>query len=151
MRLGHLRAASLLLAVVLGSGAAGAAEEYALRLSNELMSPYCPGRTLSDCPSGEAAQLRAWIAEQERQGRTRQDVEAQLLRVYGEEILGAPRARGFGLAAYVLPVALMGAGAAVLYVFLRRQGRDRAEALPAAPEAVDSELERQVDEELRRV
>ena len=39
-------------------------------LANELMSPYCPGRTLNDCPSSQAAELKSWILAQEQAGRS---------------------------------------------------------------------------------
>jgi hypothetical protein len=61
---------------------------------NSLMSPYCPGRTLMDCPSGEAGELREWIADQESAGRSREEVEEQLYAEFGDVILQAPRARG---------------------------------------------------------
>ena len=35
----------------------------AYALSRELMSPYCPGRTLADCPSPDAAALREEIRD----------------------------------------------------------------------------------------
>ena len=40
-------------------------------VANELMSPFCPGRTLADCPSPDAASLRMWIAVQAAAGRSR--------------------------------------------------------------------------------
>ena len=113
-----------------------------------LMSPFCPGRILIDCPSPQAAELRTWIADQERAGRSRADVEAQLYAQFGDVILQAPKAQGFGLAAYVVPLIAFGCGGAVVWLFLRRQRR--AAAGPAPLAATDPEVERQIDEELAR-
>ena len=43
-------------------------------LSRELMSPYCPGRTLADCPSPDAGAVRDEIRrlEAERQATVRE-------------------------------------------------------------------------------
>lgn len=118
-------------------------------LIDELMSPYCPGRTLRTCPSSQAGELIAWIEAQEAEGRDRDDVYQQLISEFGEEIRQAPEATGFGAAAYVVPVLAFLAGGAVVAVFLRRQGRGGGES--SAPEAaLDPELERMVDEELGR-
>lgn len=150
------RAGLILSCVALAPGAAGAedAPGWSYDLSNHLMSPYCPGRSLPDCPSPQAAELRQWIVTQEHEGRTRAEVEEQLFARYGEVILQAPKASGFGLAAYVIPVLLSLAGAALLVVFLRRQTAGavpRAAAAPGAPTPpLDPELERALDEELRR-
>jgi cytochrome c-type biogenesis protein CcmH len=115
------------------------------------MSPFCPGRTLPDCPSPQAAELQRWIREQERLGRSRGDVETELVTQFGDVILQSPRASGFGLAAYVIPVVLLVAGGSLLVYFLRRQ--TRASVVTAAPPAglrpVDPELERLLDNELR--
>ena len=114
-----------------------------------LMSPFCPGRVLIDCPSPQAAELRAWIAEQESAGRSRADVEAQLYAQFGDVILQAPRAQGFGLTAYVIPLVAFACGGAVVWLFLRRQRRPAAPA-PAPLAPTDPEIERRIDEELAR-
>ncbi len=131
--------------------AAGAAAEdpegWAYALSREMMSPFCPGRSLSDCPSTEAESLRMWILVQDAAGRQRSEVEAELLDRYGDVILAAPRAQGFGWAAYLLPAVVFVAGGILLGVFLRTQTRT---SHGLVPDALDPDLSRRVDEELRR-
>jgi len=138
------------------AGMAGAQEEekpgWGYGLASELMSPYCPGRALPDCPSPQAAELREWIILQERDGRSKKDVMRQLLVRFGEGLLQKPRAQGFGLTAYGLPIVGVIAGGALLFVFFRRQIA-RAAQEPAAPgfqSPADPDLERLVDEEFRR-
>ncbi len=122
---------------------------WAYALPNELMSPFCPGRTLADCSSPQAASLRMWITVQAAAGRTRSDVEGELMERYGDVLRPAPRATGFGIAAYAFPVIAFLAGGVVVFVFLRRQTRSGAKATPvAAP--MDPDLERAIDEELAR-
>ena len=146
-----LAAAALALAVALPARATEpepAAPTWHQELWTGLMSPFCPGRILIDCPSPQAAELREWIADQEAAGRSRADVEAQLYARFGDVILQAPKAQGFGLAAYLIPLAAFGAGGAVVWLFLRRQSRARAEPAPLA--AADPEVDRLIDEELAR-
>src|SRR5262249_46943456 len=81
----------------------GASTRWAYDLANDLMSPFCPGRSLADCPSPDAASLRMWILVQAAAGRTRDDVEQELYARYGEVIRAAPKAEGWGLAAYWIP------------------------------------------------
>jgi cytochrome c-type biogenesis protein CcmH/NrfF len=139
-------------AIAFGATAAGAevvapSEGWAYELSHDLMSPFCPGRTLADCSSPQAASLGLWLVVQEAAGRSRDDVEAELFERYGDALRAAPRATGFGLTAYVFPVLAFLAGGVVVAVFLRRQ--TRAVARPVRhPLASDSELERLIDQEL---
>jgi cytochrome c-type biogenesis protein CcmH/NrfF len=105
------------------SAAARASDErgWGYALANELMSPWCPGFALPDCSSGYAADLRLWILEQERLGRPREEVKAEILARYGEKMLQAPRAEGWGILAYAIPAAIILGGLAVLVWFLRAQ------------------------------
>ncbi len=143
------RAALVLFLVWFCAGPAQAteSESWAYGLWGELMSPYCPGRTLADCPSGQAEQLRIWILVQAASGRSRDDVVAELLERFGDDIRPTPSAEGFGLTAYLIPAAAFAVGGVVVFAFLRRQTRDAALRPQTAPEALDPELERAIDEE----
>ncbi len=150
---------ALALALGLALGAASAAAEsradatWGYDLADDLMSPYCPGRALSECPSPQAEELREWILAQERAGQSREAVESELFRVFGDTLRQTPRAEGVGLVAYAIPAVVFAAGGGLLFWFLRRQRRragagSAAAAPPLAP--VDPELERQIEEEMRR-
>jgi cytochrome c-type biogenesis protein CcmH/NrfF len=129
------------------TGAPGG-ERWSPRLFRELMSPFCPGRTIADCPSPQADQLRVWVGIQEAAGRTREDVEAELFERFGDAVLPAPRPEGFGITAYAVPIGATILGGFVLAIFLRRQLRAAASAAPAAVGPLDPEVERAIDEEL---
>lgn len=146
----------VLLGAALLVSAAAAGEEmqpegWAYELAGYLMSPYCPGRTLSDCPSPQAQDLRMWIIVQEAAGRSRPEVEEELYAQFGDVIRPAPKAKGFGLAAYAIPVLGFMAGGLLVVLFLRRQTSRGEEPAPPPPApAPDAELERLVDEDLAR-
>ena len=57
-------------------------------LSNELMSPYCPGRTISACPSENARKLEDHILAEARSGKSREEIETQLVGRFGTDIIG---------------------------------------------------------------
>jgi cytochrome c-type biogenesis protein CcmH/NrfF len=153
-----VRTLLIFLAILVALGAPAQAEEepWSYSVWRETMSPFCPGRTLADCPSSQADSLRLWIQMQEAAGRSREDVEAELVERYGDVVLGAPRAQGLGIAAYAVPLAAFLVGGVGLALFLRRHTR-RSGGPPGpaasgsrAPPAADPDLERLVDEELRR-
>ena len=75
-------------------------ERVLAELSNELMSPYCPGRTIASCPSGQARKLEDHILAEAQAGKTREEIEQSLVERFGPEIIGyAPQ-----------PVVLYGSG-----------------------------------------
>jgi cytochrome c-type biogenesis protein CcmH len=132
------RAAALagLCAVAL-AGAARAEDDatWGYALADELMSPWCPGFALPDCASGYASDLRLWILEQERLGRSEEDVKAEILARYGERMLQAPKAEGRGVLAYAIPAAVILGGLIVLVTFLRRQAAPALASGVADPRA----------------
>jgi cytochrome c-type biogenesis protein CcmH/NrfF len=128
-----------------------AARGWAYELHNHLMSPFCPGRTLADCSSPQAASLRMWIVVQEATGRSRADVEDELLERYGDVLRPAPLATGFGITAYAVPVLAFLCGGVGIAVFLRRQTRaPKGEGATSEARPADPELERIIDEQLAR-
>jgi cytochrome c-type biogenesis protein CcmH/NrfF len=139
-----------LLALVLAApvGAESGEPGWSYDLWNDLMSPYCPGRTLAECPSTQAEKLRLWIVEQEEAGRSAEEVTSELYATFGDVLRQAPLPRGVGLAAYVIPVLLLLGGAAILVLFLRRQGRRRAPEPAPDPVPGDPELERALEAEI---
>jgi len=153
-RFSMLGLAGIFAALLLGASTATAEGEatavpegWAYKLSNQLMSPFCPGRTLSACTSPQAEDLRLWLIVQEASGRSREDVEAELFERFGDVLRSAPRAEGFGLTAYVFPVIAFLAGGVFVVVFLRRQTRVTATPEPSS-QPPDPELERIIDQEL---
>ena len=126
------------------TAADAAATRWAYQLAQDLMSPFCPGRSLADCPSPDAASLRMWILVQGAAGRTRADVEEELYARYGEVIRARPKVEGFGAGAYLIPIGVFAAGGGLVGWFLHRATkRTRPEA---PPRGLDPEVERKVDE-----
>ena len=139
---------ALLCVPMLASEARGEEAGWSYEMWNDLMSPFCPGRTLADCPSDKAEDLRRWIVDQEASGRSAEDVHAEVLAAFGDVVRQAPLPEGLGLAAYVIPILLFLAGGGLVAVFLRKQ--TRASARPAPVVAVDPELQRELDDEIGR-
>lgn len=54
-------------------------------LSERIESPFCPGKTLSMCPSGSAAEVRRDIQRMARRGDSPEKIEQAIIDKYGEE------------------------------------------------------------------
>lgn len=76
---------------------------------NRVMSPYCPGLTLSECPSSKAADLRERISSRLAAGATNAEIDSWLRREYGETIVSKPEAIG-----WVIPAFLIALGAGLM-------------------------------------
>jgi len=142
-------AAALFLSGV-GIAGAEAGEGFGYKLAHDMMSPFCPGRTLAQCPSNKAEELRVWILTQEAAGATQEEVEAELVARYGEEIWPAPAATGLsGAGAYGIPLAMLIFGGPVAFLILRRlTASTDFEPLAAGAAPIDADLAAEIDREL---
>jgi cytochrome c-type biogenesis protein CcmH/NrfF len=120
-------------------------------LSRELMSPFCPGKLLSDCTSPDAGTLRDEMRTRIATGEPADAVKADLVRRYGREILGAPAVEGVGLLAWLIPAVLgMGTAAAVAWKVARAAGNPRRGGpVLATAGRVDAAAFARLDDELR--
>lgn len=102
-------------------------------LARQLRCPVCQGLSLEDSPSELSQEMRDVVREQLRAGRSADEVKQYFVARYGEWILMSPPPHGFNWLVYVLPLALLGAGAGGLTIAVRRWTRPASS--PAAVEA----------------
>jgi cytochrome c-type biogenesis protein CcmH len=130
----------------LGPAAAGESpQDVANSISEQIMSPFCPGVTLHDCPSDNAIQLRSQIARWAARGWTRDRIMTKLLSEY-TDIRAVPPDRGAALLIWLLPAGAVIAGAAIAAVLARRWTHTTPSP-PTAPELGPQERHR-LEEEL---
>ncbi|HEX2239830.1 MAG TPA: cytochrome c-type biogenesis protein CcmH [Actinomycetota bacterium] len=136
------------LATLSATPAVAAPEDVANDISSRVMSPYCPGVTLHDCPSEAAARLRARIIGWAEQGMSRAEIIERLEDEFGTSVRATPPARGIGLLAWVLPAAAVIAGLGLAWLLITHWKR-RAPRVAAAVSARDHERVAQALEAFR--
>ena len=134
-------------ALVLAASASAADPPNAADLEAELVCPVCE-TTLDQSNAPVAERMKLFIRERIAAGDTEQEIKDALVAEFGPGVLATPQKSGFGLLAWVLPLAALVAGAATVAVLVRSWSRRRTPSSPEAP--LDPELERRVDEELAR-
>ena len=132
----------LALGIALAPAAALAApEDVANEISREIMSPYCPGITLHDCPSDPAMKMRERIAGWAEDGWSKQEILTHLETEWGDVIRATPPTEGAGLLAWILPGLAVLCGAIGAFFVGRAWARRRA-AAPAPPPVSSSDRAR---------
>ncbi len=116
------------------------------QIFTELMSPFCPGLTLADCPSPNAFDLRGEIRRRLKAGESRQAIERELVAKYGVQILADPSDTPIGRVVWGVPMGVAAAAAVGLAWFVRRA--TRVAQAERAVAAVDAETSKRLDEEL---
>jgi cytochrome c-type biogenesis protein CcmH len=114
-------------------------EEAVTAIARELRCVVCQNLSVADSPSETARQMRDVIRERLAAGSTPEEVRAYFVDKYGEWVLLAPPARGFGLVVWILPFAALAVGGLLVGRALRRWTRQPpgAGATPGAPPPLD--------------
>jgi cytochrome c-type biogenesis protein CcmH len=147
-----IRAAALLAMLTLAVAAPAAASEQhpsLAELEGEVMCPTCH-TTLDESNSAIAQQIKAFIRVRIAQGKTKSQIESELVDNFGPSILAAPPKRGWDLLAWALPLGGLGLGAIVLGILAWRWTRDRDRPASGGGAKLDPELESRLDAELAR-
>jgi cytochrome c-type biogenesis protein CcmH len=146
---GLVAAVAVALIVSLTSPAPAQAQDppSAADLEAELVCPVCE-TTLDQSDAPVAQRMKSFIRERIAAGDTEDEIKDALVAEFGDGVLATPSKSGFGLLAWLVPLAAVLAGA-IAVVLLVRSWSGRSPPSPPAP-PVDPELDRRVDEELAR-
>jgi cytochrome c-type biogenesis protein CcmH len=120
-------------------------------VEDEVMCVAC-GVPLAIAESPQATQERSYIRDLVAEGKTKQEVKDALVAEYGDRVLALPKDDGFGLAAYLVPIAivLIALGAGLFFVPKWRKKRSGADdADDDAPALTDADS-RRLEEDLAR-
>jgi cytochrome c-type biogenesis protein CcmH/NrfF len=145
----------VLLAALLGflllAPAAGAATPRTTLndVEDEVMCPTCgtPLNLATDAPlaNDERALIRRLIA----QGYTKDQIKHRLVQEFGPNVLALPKAKGFDLFAYLVPIVLGVAGLLAIAVLALRWRRRRPPDAAAVPDLDPADAQR-LDSDLAR-
>jgi cytochrome c-type biogenesis protein CcmH len=105
-------------------------------VASQLRCVVCQGLSVDDSPSQLAQEMRALVREQLEAGMTPAEVKQFFVEKYGEWVLLEPRASGFNLVVYVLPVLMLIGGAA--FVFMTARSMVRPTGARAAGDAAEA-------------
>ena len=98
-------------------------------LEGELVCPTCH-TTLDQSNAPIALRMKQFVRTRIAAGDTKSEIKDQLVTQFGKGVLAAPERSGFDLLAWVLPIAALLAGAAVLTVLAWRWTRRPEDELP---------------------
>jgi cytochrome c-type biogenesis protein CcmH len=142
-----LAAAVVAVCAAVATSAGWSAPPDAADLEAELVCPVCE-TTLDQSNAPVAERMKLYIRERIAAGDTEQEIKDALVREFGPGVLATPEKSGFGLLAWLVPLAVLAVGAVVVGLLIRTWSRARDRAPEDA--SLDPELERRVDEELAR-
>lgn len=89
-------------------------------IASQLRCPVCQGLSIEDSRSEMAINMKAEVRSMLERGYTQKQIETYFVRSYGEFVLLEPKFEGVNALVWILPVAALLIGAAVVMTKLRR-------------------------------
>jgi cytochrome c-type biogenesis protein CcmH/NrfF len=123
----------------------------ATTLYQQVFSPFCPGRSLNDCPSSKAGELKDEMRAQLESGMPAEVVLQGVIDKYGEQYRAVPRFAGIGIFVWVVPLGFVAIG--LLAALLVSLGRKKVAPVVASSrkDSISDEDERRIAEELSKL
>jgi cytochrome c-type biogenesis protein CcmH len=145
------RVAALLVVLfaLAATGVAAAQPPNAADLETEIVCPVCE-TTLDQSTAPIAERMKTFIRVRIAAGDSEGEIKDALVAEFGPDVLAEPPGGGFGLLAWLLPLAALAAGLVAVAILLRRWTRRAPPDEVAESDQLDPSLERLVDEELAR-
>jgi cytochrome c-type biogenesis protein CcmH len=150
-------AATILTGLAAGTAAANTTARPAPRASyldvvNDVMCVVCR-EPLGVAQSPEAFQERDYIRQLIAQGKTRKEIENDLVQQYGPAVLARPPAHGVNLLVYIIPPVVLILGIGTLAIFLprwRRRAREGGASSAQATATLDAADAKRLNDDLGR-
>jgi len=137
--------------VALGDERSERLDREATSIYQQVFSPFCPGRSLNDCPSSKAAELKDELRAKLEAGASSEEVLREVFQRYGDQYRAVPLFAGVGVLVWIAPILFVVLGLLIVFTFSR--GTKSRSASGAAIEAggISPEARQRIDEELSRL
>lgn len=100
-------------------------DHHVRRIASKLRCPVCQNLSVADSPSELAVEMQSLIKEKLQKGESEEVIIAYFVSKYGEWVLLKPKAQGFNLLVWALPISVILVGSAGTLMVLRRWVRPR--------------------------
>lgn len=153
-----MRAVVAILATVLFLSASARADERSEALDKQsyemyqqVFSPFCPGRSLNDCPSSKAHELKAEMRAKLEEGVPREQILGAVFERFGDKYRAVPLFEGVGRWVWLAPICFLVLGLAVASTVAFRRKRSVSGATKGFTSGISPELQQQIDQELSKL
>lgn len=126
-------------------------DRQAYDLYQQVFSPFCPGRSLNDCPSAKAGDLKAQMRAQLEQGVPPEVILEGVFQSFGEKYRAIPPYAGFGKLVWWVPIGFFVIGAALVMLAARRRSGGSVVNSTDRVAPTDPLIQAEIDRELSSI
>ena len=120
-------------------------------LYQQVFSPFCPGRSLNDCPSSKAGELKDEMRAELEAGKSPEVILNEVFQKYGDQYRAVPQFSGVGVLVWLVPIGFVAIGLAVAVGVSISRKKTASAAVSQNKPALSADEERRVQEELSKL
>lgn len=123
-------------------------DKQAYELYQQVFSPFCPGRSLNDCPSSKAHELKVQMRQKLEEGVPSQTVLEEVFAKFGDQYRAVPSYNGVGKLVWWVPLGFvfLGLGVALAVGFGRKKNETASQS--SLQPILNDEVKAQIEHEL---
>jgi cytochrome c-type biogenesis protein CcmH len=128
-----------------------ALDREATNLYQQVFSPFCPGRSLNDCPSSKAAELKDQMRADLEAGKAPEIILNEVFQRFGDQYRAVPQFAGVGMFVWLAPIGFVVLGLALAIALSMRRNKATATRSKVSTPPLSAEDEQRIREELSRL
>jgi len=128
-----------------------ALDREATSLYQQVFSPFCPGRSLNDCPSSKAAELKDEMRAELEAGKSPDVILNEVFQKYGDQYRAIPPFAGVGILVWLVPIGFVAIGFIVAVLVSSSRKKSATASSGATASHLSKEEEQRVQEELSKL
>jgi cytochrome c-type biogenesis protein CcmH/NrfF len=128
-----------------------ALDREATNLYQQVFSPFCPGRSLNDCPSSKAGELKDEMRAELEAGKSPEVILNEVFQKYGDQYRAVPQFSGVGVLVWLVPIGFVAIGLAVAVGVSISRKKTGSAAVSQNKPALSADDERRIQEELSKL
>jgi len=106
-------------------------DQKTIEVAGLLRCPVCQGMSVADSPAEMAVNMKHQVRDLIARGYTPEQILRYFERSYGQFVLLKPKFQGVNTLVWLLPIAALILGAAIIYTMMGRQPVDQVPTAPA--------------------
>lgn len=128
-----------------------ALDRQATTIYQQVFSPFCPGRSLNDCPSSKAGELKDEMRAELEAGKSPEVILNEVFQKYGDQYRAVPQFSGVGVLVWLVPIGFVAIGLAVAVGVSISRKKTASALVPSSKPALSADQERRIQEELSKL
>lgn len=128
-----------------------ALDREATNLYQQVFSPFCPGRSLNDCPSSKAGELKDEMRAELEAGKSPEVILNEVFQKYGDQYRAVPQFSGVGVLVWLVPIGFVAIGLAVAVGVSISRKKTASAGVSSSKPALSADQERRIQEELSKL